>query len=392
MAKSYYDVLGVSRTASQEELKKAYRKLAMQYHPDRNAGNKQAEQKFKEINEAYSVLQDEQKRSAYDQLGHENYTNQAQSGGGGGFYQSSGFGQGSPFGDIFDNIFDFMGGGAAPGGHRSPDGSGSRGADLRYDVNLTLEEAFKGKKINIKTDAYGICEDCGGKGSEGGKPPVSCSACGGRGTIRTSQGFFSIERTCGQCGGSGYTIKTPCPKCRGSGRVRKSSELAVSIPAGIEEGVCIKVSGKGEAGIRGGGAGNLYVYIHVKPHKFFQRDGNDLHCSVPIAMTTAALGGSVEVPIIDGTQANLSIPAGTQNDIALRLRGKGMSSVNKTLRGDLFVHIKVETPVNLSAKQKELLAEFDKTCIQSQTHPESFSFFSKLKNIWQDIKKEIDKK
>ncbi|MDR1475374.1 MAG: molecular chaperone DnaJ [Holosporales bacterium] len=389
MSKSYYDILGVTRNASQDELKKAYRKLALKYHPDRNAGDKQAEQRFKEINEAYSVLQDEQKRAAYDQLGHDNCTNHAQSGGGG-YYQSSGFGQRSPFGDIFDNIFsDFMGGGTRSGRGSAGD-AGVRGSDLRYDAEITLEEAFKGKKVNVKTNTYAKCEACKGNGSEGGVAPAVCPTCKGSGTVRISQGFFSIERTCSQCGGSGRTIKNPCKKCHGDGRIRKASELSVSIPAGIEEGMCIKASGKGEAGVRGGIDGSLYVYVHVKPHKFFQRDRDDLHCTIPIAMTTAALGGNVEVPIIDGTQANLSIPPGTQNNTALCLRSKGMSAVNKTVRGDLFVHVKVETPVNLTTKQKELLVEFDKTCSQFQAHPESFGFFSKLRNIWQDIKQELD--
>ncbi len=387
MSKDYYDILGVNRTASQEDLKKAYRKLAMKYHPDRNAGDKASEKKFKELNEAYSVLQDEQKRSAYDQLGHDNYTNHAQSGGAG-QYQSQGFGQGSPFGDIFDNIFsDFMGAGARS--NKTSGTAGARGSDLRYDTNITLEESFKGKKINIKTENYDKCDACNGTGSEGGKPATLCSGCRGSGTVRMSQGFFSIERTCSKCGGAGYTIKTPCVKCHGSGRVRKARELAVTIPAGVEEGVCIKVSGKGEAGIRGGATGNLYVYIHIKQHSFFERNASDLHCTIPIAMTTAALGGSVEVPIIDGSKASLNIPEGTQSGTALRLRGKGMTIMNKPTRGDLYVHVKVETPVKLSSKQKDLLREFDGTCGQSQAHPESSDFFAKLKNVWHDIKKEL---
>jgi len=381
MAKQdYYELLGVSRTASADELKKAYRKLAMQYHPDRNAGDKAAEQKFKEINEAYDVLRDEQKRAAYDRFGHAAFENGggARPGGGGGGFEFN-FAAGG-FADIFDEMF-----GEIMGGRRSGQSSG-RGADLRYNLEISLEEAFRGTNSTIRVPTSVPCERCRGSGAEGGVQPVSCPTCSGTGKIRAQQGFFTIERGCPNCHGAGRVIKDPCHSCNGSGRVRKEKTLQVTIPAGVEDGTRIRLAGEGEAGLRGATPGDLYIFLSIAPHRLFQRDGANILCRVPIPMTTAALGGTIEVPTIDGGRSKITVPQGTQGGHQFRLRGKGMSVLRSPARGDMFVQAVVETPVNLTSKQKELLREFDKASGKEQTNPESEGFFAKVKEFWADLK------
>src|SRR5690348_8390837 len=300
--KDYYELLGISRDASADELKKAYRKLAMQHHPDRNPGDQQAEQKFKDISEAYDVLKDEQKRAAYDRFGHAAFENGGRGGGGAGD-----FGFAAGFADIFDEMFgEFMGG-------RRGQGANARGNDLRYNLEITLEEAFKGKQTTVRVPTMAMCEACSGSGAEAGSKPVSCPTCYGNGRVRAQQGFFTIERTCPSCHGVGRVIENPCRKCGGQGRLRKEKTLSVSIPAGVEDGTRIRLAGEGEAGLRGGAPGDLYISLAVKPHRFFQRDAANIHCRVPISMPSAALGGSIEVPTIDGGRAKVNIPAGTQS-------------------------------------------------------------------------------
>ena len=374
MAKQdYYELLGVERGASGEDLKKAYRKLAMQFHPDRNPNDKNAEQKFKAINEAYDVLKDEQKRAAYDRFGHAAF----EQGGGRG---PGDFGFGTGFADIFDEMFgDLM-------GRRGAGGGGNRGADLRYNLEITLEEAFKGKQTNIRATTQAPCEACNGSGAASGARPTNCPSCMGSGRVRAQQGFFTVERTCPSCHGAGRVIDNPCRSCGGQGRARKEKTLAVSIPAGVEDGTRIRLAGEGEAGIRGGASGDLYIFLAVKPHRIFQRDGANTHCRVPIAMPTAALGGTIEVPVIDGSRAKVSIPAGTQSGHQLRLKGKGMSVLRSPARGDMYVEVIVETPVHLSKRQQELLREFQKTDEGNRAHPESEGFFAKVKEFFEDLR------
>lgn len=377
-SKDYYDILGVARTASADELKKAYRKLAMQHHPDRNPGDKKAEEKFKEISHAYDVLSDEQKRAAYDRYGHDAFNNGMGGAGGAG---AGGFDFGGNFADIFEDLFGGMGGGRGrAGGGNNP----ARGADLRYNLNVTLEEAFKGKQETIKVTTAVACEPCEGSGSEKGSKPVTCPTCNGQGRVRMQQGFFVTERSCASCQGTGKIIKDPCKSCAGSGRVRKEKKLAVNIPAGVEEGTRIRLSGEGEVGMRGGPAGDLYIFIGVKPHGLFSRDGADIHCQIPITISTAALGGSVEVPTIDGGRVKVTIPEGTQNGHQFRLRGKGMSILRSSGRGDMYLHTSVETPVKLNKKQREILKDFEKA--GAGTSPQSDSFFAKVKEFWTDLK------
>ncbi|MBO7537572.1 MAG: molecular chaperone DnaJ [Alphaproteobacteria bacterium] len=385
----YYQTLGLSKNASESEIKKAYRKLAMKYHPDRNKGDKKAEEKFKEVNEAYETLKDPQKKAAYDRYGHDAYKNAANGGGfnpgaGGGFggFSGSGFGfdfsgDASGFSDIFEDFF----GGAMGGGARAGRAE-MRGNDLRYDATITLEEAFRGKDIELNMRTNVKCEECKGTGSEGGVKPKTCPSCRGTGRMRFAQGFFSVERTCSACNGTGHIIENSCKKCRGAGRVSKTRNIKVSIPAGIENGARIRLSGEGEAGIRGGRAGDLYIFVTVKPHKLFTREGSSIHCEVPVSIITAALGGEVEVPTIDGKKAVVKVPAGTQSGQILKLRGKGMTVVRSSLRGDMFVHVNVETPVNLTDHQKELLREFDK---DHKAHPKSEGFFAKVKEFWHEL-------
>ncbi|MEA1677505.1 molecular chaperone DnaJ [Nitrospirillum sp. BR 11163] len=377
MAKQdYYELLGVAKTASADDLKKAYRKLAMQYHPDRNQGDKAAEQKFKEVSEAYEILKDEQKRAAYDRFGHAAFEN------GGGRAGAGGFDFGSGFADIFEEMFgDFMGG--RRGGGQGP----GRGSDLRYNLEISLEDAFKGSSTTVRVPTSVACEVCNGSGAESGTQPVTCPTCNGAGKVRAQQGFFTIERTCPACAGAGRVIKDPCRNCGGHGRVRREKTLQVNIPAGVEDGTRIRLSGEGEAGARGAPPGDLYIFLAITPHALFIRDGANIQCRVPIPMTTAALGGTVEVPTIDGSRARVSIPPGTQSGHQFRLKGKGMSVLRSTQRGDMYVTALVETPVNLTKRQQELLREFEKAGEEKGgTHPESEGFFAKVKELWADLK------
>jgi molecular chaperone DnaJ len=373
MAKrDYYDVLGCRRDASADELKSAYRKLAMKLHPDRNPGNKEAEAQFKDVNEAYDVLRDPQKRAAYDRFGHAAFE---QSGGpnpGGG----DPFGFASSFTDIFEDLFGDM-----MGGHGGPRRQ-NRGGDLRYNLTISLLDAFRGKTAEIKVPAAVPCEACGGTGAEPGTEAEVCPTCGGRGRVRTSQGFFTVERTCPTCRGTGRVIKHPCRKCGGSGRVQKERTLSVSIPPGVEDGTRIRLSGEGQGGFNGGPPGDLYVFLAVEPHPLFQRDGADLYCTVPVSFVTAALGGTMEVPTLDGEPTKLDVSAGTQSGKRIRLRRKGMPVLRGGgSRGDLYVEVKVETPVKLSRRQKELLREFEKESAAG-SQPECEGFFDKVKTFW----------
>lgn len=377
MKPDYYQTLGVERGASPDTIKKAYRALAMKYHPDRNPGDAAAEQKFKEISEAYDVLKDDQKRAAYDRFGHSAFEN-----GSGGFRggRSQGFDfAGAGFADIFNEMFgDFA-------QMREPQAQ-MRGADLRYNMEIHLEEAFAGTQATIRVPSALSCEACHGTGGEKGAEPVPCPACRGQGRQRASQGFFTIERTCQTCHGAGRIIEKPCRKCQGSGRVRKDKTLSVTIPPGVEEGTRIRLAGEGDAGMQGAPAGDLYIFLSIKPHPMFQREGPHIHCRVPIPMTLAALGGEIEIPTIDGIRAQLNIPPGTQTGQTLRQRGKGMSILRSHSRGDMVVEIAVETPVHLTKRQKELLAEFAAADGKGKNSPESEGFFTKVKNFWNDIK------
>ncbi|KUF10673.1 molecular chaperone DnaJ [Pseudoponticoccus marisrubri] len=380
--RDYYDVLGVAKGASADEIKKAYRKKAKELHPDRNADNPNAEAQFKEANEAYDVLKDAEKKAAYDRFGHAAFEGGM---GGGGGRPGGGFGAGqqgdfaSAFSDVFDDLFgDFMGG--RQGGRQRA----ARGADLRYNLRVTLEEAYNGlqKTINVPTSVP--CDECNGSGAEGGAEPTTCPTCSGMGKVRATQGFFTVERTCPTCSGLGQIIKNPCNKCGGAGRVQKDRALSVNIPAGVETGTRIRLAGEGEAGMRGGPPGDLYIFIEVSPHKIFEREGTELHCRVPVAMTAAALGGDIEVPTIDGGRSRVKIPAGSQSGRQMRLRGKGMPALRGGGHGDMFIELAVETPVNLSSKQKELLREFE--ALSDDNNPESSSFFSSVKHFWDSMK------
>ncbi len=382
MAQDYYSILGVARGAGADELKKAYRKLAMQYHPDRNPNDASAEKKFKEINEAYDILKDEQKRAAYDRYGHEAFQTggMGNAGGGGGFDFSSNFS------DIFDDLFgNFTNrGGGAGAQQRGPSGA-ARGADLRYNLDVSLDDAFKGKQQTIKVTTSVACESCDGAGAAKGTAPETCPSCAGQGKIRAQQGFFTIERTCHTCQGTGKIIKNPCKACAGTGKTRKERSLSVNIPAGVEEGTRIRLAGEGEAGFRGGPNGDLYIFLSVKPHPLFKREGANIFCRVPLKFTTAALGGTIEVPTIEGGRVKVNIPAGTQAGHQFRLKGKGMSVLRSSARGDMYIEVQVETPVKLNKKQKELLEEFDKG-VTRDSSPESEGFFTRVKEFWEDLK------
>jgi molecular chaperone DnaJ len=370
--RDYYEVLGVARTASEAELKTAFRKLAMQCHPDRNPGDKEAELRFKEINEAYQALSDGQKRAAYDRFGHAAFS---QAGG-------AGPGFGTDFGDFMSDIFDTFFGDAR--GARGGRGAGGRerGADLRYNLEISLEEAFTGKTETIRMPTSVVCEVCPGTGAKAGSRPRQCPTCGGHGRVRAAQGFFSIERTCPNCHGRGETIDDPCPSCGGAGRVTRERTLSVNVPAGVDDGLRIRLAGEGEAGLRGGPPGDLYIFLAIKPHPFFQRDGADLFCRVPISMVTAALGGEVTVPTIDGgSDAQVKVPAGTQTNKQFRLRSKGMPVLRTRDVGDLYIQVVVETPQNLTKRQRELLVEFDRASSEA-THPESAGFFSRMREFF----------
>lgn len=376
----YYKLLGVEKNAGADELKKAYRTLAMKYHPDRNPGDKEAEEKFREISEAYEILKDEQKRAAYDRYGHAAFENGGSGGGSGGF---GGFDPGANFSDIFGDLFgDMMGGGR--GGSRQK--MNLRGSDLRYNLEIDLVDSFNGKQQKIQFTTAAKCDTCKGTGSKDGSAPTDCRMCGGHGKIRTQQGFFTMERTCTSCHGMGRTISNPCNSCSGEGRIRKEKNLIVNIPEGVEEGTRIRLSGEGEVGLRGGESGDLYIFITIKQHEFFIREGADIHCKVPIKMTTASLGGDVEVPVIDGTHAKVSVPAGTQTDDRFRLKGKGMKVMNSGgRRGDMYIHANVEIPVKLSKKQRELLEEFEKLDGRG-TNPKAESFIHKVRGFWSEMK------
>lgn len=375
----YYELLGADRSASAADLKLAYRKAAMKYHPDRNPGDKEAEAKFKEVNEAYEILKDEQKRAAYDQYGHAAFEQGGGAGGPGGF--GGGFGGGN-FADIFEEMFGDFGGGRRGGGPQA-----QRGSDLRYNLEISLEEAFKGSTQTINIPTTINCDDCDGSGAAPGSKAETCGMCHGRGKVRAQQGFFTVERTCPTCHGQGQTIKDPCKSCHGQGRVKKDRTLQVKIPVGIEDGMRLRHTGAGEAGLRGAPAGDLYVFISIKPHAIFERDAADLHMRVPIPMTTAALGGSIEVPTLDGARMKVAIPAGAQSGQQFRLRGKGMSVLHGQGRGDLYVHAFVETPQNLNKRQKELLEEFAKETGDNvdKNSPESSSWLKKAKSLWEDL-------
>jgi molecular chaperone DnaJ len=365
----YYEVLGVERGATDTDLKGAYRKLAMKLHPDKNPGDTDCEVRFKEVNEAYEVLKDGDKRAAYDRFGHAAF----EQGGGHGF----GADFASTFADIFDDFFG-MGGGARRGGR----GSGrERGADLRYNMELSLEEAHAGKHAQIRIPTSVTCEPCSGSGAQSGTKPKTCSTCGGQGKIRHAQGFFTLERTCPSCQGRGQVIENPCTACGGLGRVTRERALSVNIPPGVEDGTRIRLAGEGEAGVRGGPPGDLYIFLSIEPHQFFQRDGADLHFRATISMTTAALGGEFEVPTIDGGKTRVKIPEGTQSGRRFRLQAKGMPVLRSKQLGDMYVQVMVETPQNLTKRQRELLTEFQKLS-SNENNPESAGFFGRVKEFF----------
>jgi molecular chaperone DnaJ len=376
MAKQdFYETLGVSKSASSEELKRAYRKLAMQYHPDRNDGDKGAEQKFKGLNEAYDILKDDQKRAAYDRFGHAAFE-QGRGRGPGDF----GFAAGG-FADIFDEMFgEFMGGG------RRGQGGPSRGSDLRYNLEISLEEAYRGKQTTIRVPTLVACEQCKGSGAEAGSKPITCPRCHGRGRLRMQQGFFTVEQTCAGCQGAGRVIDNPCKACGGQGRTRREKTLSVNIPAGVEDGIRMRLAGEGEVGVRGASPGDLFIFISVAPHRIFQRDGANIHCRVPLPITTAALGGTIEVPTVDGSRTRVTVPAGTQSGHQFRLRSKGMTVLRSAARGDMFIEAVVETPQNLTKRQQELLREFEKEGENRRTHPESEGFFARVKEFFEDLR------
>ncbi|MGB7432569.1 MAG: molecular chaperone DnaJ [Ahrensia sp.] len=376
MAKAdFYETLGVDRGADEKALKSAYRKMAMRYHPDKNPGDATAEAKFKEANEAYETLKDPQKRAAYDRYGHAAFENGGMGGGGAGPFGAGGAGG---FSDIFEDIFGEMMGG---GRQRRSSGGRERGADLRYNLEISLEEAYAGKTAQIRVPTSAACKTCDGSGAKAGTSPTTCGTCGGSGRVRAAQGFFSVERPCPACHGRGQVIKDPCTDCSGQGRVTEERSLSVNIPAGIEDGTRIRLAGEGEAGFRGGPTGDLYIFISVKPHEFFQRDGSDLYCKIPLSMTTAALGGQFEVGTLDGSQARVKVPEGTQSGRQFRLKGKGMPVLRRSDMGDLYIQIAVETPQNLSKRQRELLQEFEGIS-KTENSPQSSGFFTRMKDFF----------
>jgi molecular chaperone DnaJ len=366
----YYETLSVERTASDGEIKASFRKHAMQCHPDRNPGDNQAEHRFKEVNEAYEVLKDPDKRAAYDRFGHAAFEH----GMGGG---AAGFGNdfGATFSDLFEGIFGMAGGRGGRGGTGR-----ERGADLRYNMEIALTEAYAGKNAQIRIPTSVTCEACSGSGAKAGTKPKTCTMCGGAGRVRHAQGFFTLERTCPQCHGRGQSIDSPCASCSGSGRVTRERTLSVNIPAGVEDGTRIRLAGEGEAGVRGGPPGDLYIFLSIASHPFFQREGADLHCRVPVSMVTAAMGGDFEVPTIDGGKTKVKVPEGTHSGRRFRLQGKGMPVLRARQSGDMYVQVVVETPQKLTKKQRELLAEFDRLS-STETHPESAGFLGKVKEF-----------
>ena len=386
MAKeNYYETLGVNNSASDNEIKSAYRKQAMKYHPDRNKGDKASEKKFKQINEAYYVLRDKDKRTQYDQYGHQAFEGNGEAGFKDFDLRSSGFSDifEEMFGDFDDGIGSIFGGG---GRRTRRTSTKEHGADIRYDLEMSLEEIFSGKKGIIHVPTKVKCETCKGNGYEAGSKPETCPTCEGHGQVRASQGFFTIQQTCPDCRGAGEIIKNACKSCRGMGRVDKKKSLSVIIPAGVDDGTRIRLTGEGEAGIKGGPPGDLYIFIIEKPHSIFKRNGNSLYFKAPIPMTTAVLGGTIEVPTLDGSIVKVKIPSGTQSGSNFRLSNKGLPEVRQKTRGDLFLEAFVETPVNLSAQQKELLKKFGEDKNQKKTSPKSEGFFSKLKDLLSEKK------
>ena len=373
--KDFYEILGVPRNASDSEIKKSYRKLAMKYHPDKNKGDKTAEKKFKEISGAYEILKDPQKKAAYDQYGHDAFRQ-------GGMGSGQGFGDfAGGFSDIFEEFF-----GSGFGGTTSRQRGPSRGSDLRYNMSISLQDAFFGQKTKIKIPGYIGCDLCDRTGSADKSGPSTCSMCQGQGKVRSTQGFFSIERPCPTCGGEGFSIKNQCLKCSGTGQIKKQKTISVSIPAGVDTGTRIRISGEGEPGQRGAGNGDLYIFIKVQNDKLFQREEENIFCNVPISIITAILGGEIEVPTIDGKKALLKIPSGTQTETQFRLRGKGMSILRQNDRGNMYVETTVEIPVNLTNEQKSILKDFEKKGGISKAHsPKSQSFFQKIKEVWEDL-------
>jgi molecular chaperone DnaJ len=381
MAKQcYYEVLGVARGANDAEIKTAFRRLAKECHPDRHGGDETAEERFKVVNEAYEVLKDPQRRAAYDRFGHAAFDGRSGFGGFGG----GGHGFGSDFSEsmsaMFDDLFgEFM------GARRPRQRSGrERGADLRYNMQISLAEAYEGRNAQIRVPTSVTCDECSGSGAKAGTAPITCRTCGGAGKVRASQGFFTIERSCPTCDGRGEIIEDPCASCQGTGRVMRERTLSVTIPEGVEDGTRIRLAGEGEAGLRGGPPGDLYIFLAIKPHEFFQRDGADLFCRVPISMTTAALGGQIEVPTIDGGRSRVKIPEGSESGRQFRLKGKGMPVLRSKQQGDLYIQVEVETPKNLTRKQRELLQQFDEES-NAQTSPESSGFFARVKEFFDGI-------
>ena len=369
--RDYYEVLGVAKGADEKEIKKAYKRLAMKYHPDRTQGDKAMEEKFKEVQEAYEILSDDQKRAAYDKYGHAGVDPNRGGGGGGADFNDI-------FGDVFGDIF---------GGGRRGQSRAQRGSDLRYNLELSLEEAVKGKSVEIKVPTWVSCDSCDGSGAKKGTQAKSCPTCHGAGQVTMRQGFFAVQQTCPTCSGRGKIIPDPCSKCHGDGRVEKTKTLSVKIPAGVDTGDRIRLAGEGEAGMFGAQAGDLYVQVHVKDHPIFVRDGNNLYCDVPISFSTAALGGEIDVPTLDG-RVKLKIPAETQTDKMFRLRGKGVQSVRGGGVGDLVCKVVVETPVNLSERQKELLRQLDGSWIgdsEGKHRPKSKGFFDGVKKFFDDL-------
>ena len=372
--RDYYDVLGVPKGSEKDAIKKAYRTKAKELHPDRNSDNPNAEAQFKEVNEAYEVLKDAEKKAAYDRYGHAAF----ESGGGGtGFGGSGDFS--SAFSDVFDDLFgDFMGGGR--GGRKQQ----SRGSDLRYNLSISLEDAFAGLQKTINVPSSVACGSCNGTGAAGGSSPTTCPTCSGLGKVRATQGFFTVERGCPTCSGAGQIIKNPCSSCGGQGTQKKDRALSVNVPPGVETGTRIRLAGEGETGPRGGISGDLYIFIEVSKHKIFERDGLNLFCRVPVSMAKASLGGEVEVPTMDGGRSRVRIPAGSQSGRQMRLKGKGMPAIKTVQKGDMFIEMAVETPVNLTSRQKELLQEFEE--LSEDNNPETNSFFSSVKTFWESMK------
>ncbi|MFT4715543.1 MAG: molecular chaperone DnaJ [Paracoccaceae bacterium] len=375
--RDFYEVLGVAKGASESELKKAYRKKAMDLHPDRNKDKPEAEGQFKEVNEAYNTLKDADKKAAYDRYGHAAFEN----GGPGpqGFGGRPGGDFSSAFSDVFEDLFGDVMGGQRGGGQRA-----TRGSDLRYNLRVSLEEAFTGEQKTVSVQASAACDGCNGTGAEGGAEPSNCPTCSGMGKVRAQQGFFTVERTCPTCSGRGQIINNPCRTCGGAGRQQKERSLSVNIPAGVETGTRIRLSGEGEAGLRGGPSGDLYIFIEVRDHEIFEREAQNLFCRIPVSFGTAALGGEIEAPTIDGGRSRVKIPAGSQTGKQMRLRGKGMPALRGGQSGDLYIELAIETPVNLTSKQRELLREFGE--LGKNNNPESTNFFSKVKTFWDGMK------